>query len=357
MFTHQPAERFAQDYSCVLRYFISSLLNTVLPPQVGADGPNSPVRKFAGIESYGWAYDTRAIVATLHHAPRVEGLQKPNTTAYQRFLPTGPIAFLPLSQAASSFVWSTKPAIAEALTSLDGQSLAHMINAAFRLPEVSLRHLYRVIMEEKPKITPEVILEEIRWRERSHNIDQYSAYSSHATEALGVPANDAELVPPVVKSIQEGTVASFPLRLSHADSYIGEDERGARIALLGDAAHTTHPLAGQGLNMGLGDAQALAKAINDAVLAGGDIGKSEQFISKCVLIRRLQGRERLCCLTHARATSRTTSCYQSWTSFINYMAQRYHLWSGHVQSDSRWLTSSMCSRRQSCCRLEAIQGR
>ncbi|KAL5537174.1 COQ6 [Sanghuangporus sanghuang] len=239
---------------------------------VGADGPNSPVRKFAGIESYGWAYDTRAIVATLYHAPRVEGLQNPNTTAYQRFLPTGPIAFLPLSSTASSFVWSTKPAIAAALTNVDGQILAHMINAAFRLPEVSLRHLYRIIMEEQENLTPEMILEEIRWRERSHSIDQYSAYSSYATEALGVPADDADLVPPVVKSVQEGTVASFPLRLSHADSYIGEDGRGARTALLGDAAHTTHPLAGQGLNMGLGDAQALADAINDAVLVGGDIG-------------------------------------------------------------------------------------
>ncbi|KAH8116514.1 ubiquinone biosynthesis hydrox [Phellopilus nigrolimitatus] len=239
---------------------------------VGADGPNSPVRSYAGIESYGWAYDSRAIVATLFHAPRLTGFQTPNTTAYQRFLPTGPIAFLPLSPTISSLVWSTKPALAEALTAADPQVLVHMINAAFRLPEISVRHLNRVVLEKQQQISADAILEEVRWRERSHNIDRYSAYSAQVSESIGVPPNDAELVPPVVTSIQPGTVASFPLRFAHADSYFGEDERGSRTALLGDAAHTTHPLAGQGLNMGLGDAQALAECIQSAVRVGGDIG-------------------------------------------------------------------------------------
>lgn len=84
-----------------------------------------------------------------------------------------------------------------------------------------------------------------------------------------------KLVPPLVNSIQPGSVASFPLRMTHADSYIGEDERGERIVLLGDAAHTIHPLAGQGLNMGLMDGKALAEAIHKAVLVGGDIGMLE----------------------------------------------------------------------------------
>ncbi|KAI5120265.1 hypothetical protein M0805_004601 [Coniferiporia weirii] len=239
---------------------------------VGADGPNSPVRSYAGIESYGWAYDTRAIVATLNHAPRLPGLQTPNTTAYQRFLPTGPIAFLPLSPTASSMVWSTKPSLATALAAVDPQVLVHMINAAFRLPEVSMRHLHRIMLEGGEQTSPEALLDEIRWRERSHDIDQYSAYSSLTSDAVGIPPIDAESLPPVVTSIQPGTVASFPLRLTHADSYIGEGERGSRTVLLGDAAHTIHPLAGQGLNMGLADAQSLAECIYSAVLVGGDIG-------------------------------------------------------------------------------------
>ncbi|THH08534.1 hypothetical protein EW145_g2651 [Phellinidium pouzarii] len=239
---------------------------------VGADGPNSPVRSYAGIESYGWAYDTRAIVATLNHAPRLAGLQKQSKTAYQRFLPTGPIAFLPLSPTSSSLVWSTKPTLAAALTATDPQALVHMINAAFRLPEVSIRYLHRFVLDEKQQMSSDALLEEIRWRERAHVIDQHSVFSSHAFDGIGIPPSDAEMLPPLVTSIQPGSVASFPLRLSHADSYIGEGEHGSRTALLGDAAHTIHPLAGQGLNMGLADAQALAECIQSAVLVGGDIG-------------------------------------------------------------------------------------
>lgn len=241
--------------------------------KVGADGPNSPVRAYAGIESSGWAYDTRAIVATLNHTPRLENLQNPNTTAYQRFLPTGPIAFLPLSPTVSSLVWSTKPSLASALSAADPQALAFMINAAFRLPEVSVQYLHRLWQEDPQKITPEILLEEIKWRERSHNIDHNSAYSSQGVASSGVPPSDAEAIPPAVISVQHGTIASFPLRMTHADSYIGMDERGSRTVLLGDAAHTIHPLAGQGLNMGLADAQALANCVTSAVNVGADIGK------------------------------------------------------------------------------------
>jgi len=71
------------------------------------------------------------------------------------------------------------------------------------------------------------------------------------------------------------TCASFPLKMSHAESYLGESTPGGlpkRTVLIGDAAHTVHPMAGQGLNMGLGDAQALAETIDEAILEGADIG-------------------------------------------------------------------------------------
>ena len=230
------------------------------------------MRAHAGIDSYGWSYDTRAVVATLFHAPRIEGLQAPNTTAYQRFLPTGPVAFLPLSPTASSLVWSTKPALAAALTNAEPGVLAHMVNAAFRLPEVSIRYLHNRLLEGPTSMS--AILDEIKFRESAHQIDDHSVLSSVAAVSdVGVPLVDAESYPPLVTSIQPNTVASFPLRLSHADEYIGQGERTNRTVLVGDAAHTVHPLAGQGLNMGLADVEALAGCIHDAVKVGGDIGQ------------------------------------------------------------------------------------
>ena len=244
--------------------------------QVGADGFNSPVRSFAKIPAFGWAYDAQGIVATIFHPPRgvYEG---PNTTAYQRFLPTGPIAFLPLAATRSSLVWSTKPELAAALLACDPAVLASMINAAFRLPYISIKYLYQRILEghaTETSITPEEIQQEIHWREQSHGIDQNSAHASalvKSTDQVGIPPISSESLPPLVTELQPGSVASFPLRYSHAESYTGGSQ-GARTVLVGDAAHTVHPLAGQGLNLGLADAECLARCIHTSLLSGGDIG-------------------------------------------------------------------------------------
>ncbi|KAF7969689.1 hypothetical protein HWV62_26204 [Athelia sp. TMB] len=246
---------------------------------IGADGFNSPVRAYAGISSHGWAYPTQAIVATLAHAPLSSDGPSPNTVAYQRFLPTGPIAFLPLAEGASSLVWSTTPELAKALLASENSEagkgvLSAMVNAAFRLPDVSMRHLHRVILESQGTLTASQIEDEIAWREKSHAIDAHSPLSSSALSAPAASTfgygEDAGL-PPRVTAVHAGTAASFPLRYNHADAYIGEG-RGARSVLVGDAAHTVHPLAGQGLNMGLGDVQALVSAIEAAVRTGGDVG-------------------------------------------------------------------------------------
>lgn len=242
--------------------------------KIGADGFNSPVRSYAQISSYGWSYDTQAIVATMVHPPR-GAFQGSNTTAYQRFLSSGPIAFLPVSPVASSLVWSTKPEIAAALLAAGPGVLTHMINAAFRLPDVSMKYLHSRILEHQDKgqpISVDQIKEEILFRERSHGIEVDSAYASTSPLVnIGIPPADSESVPPVVMSLQEGTAASFPLRFNHTDLYLGEGSRG-RTVLVGDAAHTVHPLAGQGLNMGLADVECLARCIHNTVVRGGDIG-------------------------------------------------------------------------------------
>ena len=245
--------------------------------QVGADGFNSPVRSYAGIPAFGWAYEAQGIVATMFHPPR-GSYEGPNTTGYQRFLPTGPIAFLPLAPTRSSLVWSTKPNIAAALLACDPAVLASMINAAFRLPYISMKYLHQRILGAHAAgapITPEEVQEEIRWRENSHGIDQNSAHASalvKSTDQPGIPPIGSESLPPLITELQPGSAASFPLRYSHAESYIG-DSQGARTVLVGDAAHTVHPLAGQGLNLGLADVECLARCIDTSLLSGGDIGQ------------------------------------------------------------------------------------
>src|SRR4051812_35882900 len=63
---------------------------------------------------------------------------------------------------------------------------------------------------------------------------------------------------------------AFPLGYFVARSFIGE-----RLALVGDAAHVIHPIAGQGLNMGLKDVAALAEVIVDAARLGMDLGQAD----------------------------------------------------------------------------------
>lgn len=205
---------------------------------IGADGANSPVRTFAGIPSRGWDYERHGLVATLQLSQTPDPSFR---TAYQRFLPTGPVALLPLPDKYASLVWSTTPANAAILKSLSPTDFVAMVNAAFRLLPVDLAYLHTISSDQ---------LSEYEWREPATSYER-------------------RLVPPLITSVQDGTRASFPLRMRHADTYIGH-----RIALIGDAAHTIHPLAGQGLNQGLSDSRALSRSIEHAVSVGWDIGSS-----------------------------------------------------------------------------------
>lgn len=205
---------------------------------VGADGANSPVRAFAGIQSRGWDYGRHGLVATLRIQGEGWGGQF-SKVAYQRFLPTGPVAMLPLPGNFATLVWTTTPENAALLKRLSLQDFIATVNAAFRLSPVDLGYMHS---------QTEGQAEEYDWRIQHTPVDVKS-------------------IPQTVVGVQEGTIASFPLKLRHADTYIGE-----RVALVGDAAHTIHPLAGQGLNQGQGDVQSLVKSIQYAVSHGQDLG-------------------------------------------------------------------------------------
>ncbi|KAL7629597.1 putative ubiquinone biosynthesis monooxygenase [Parahypoxylon ruwenzoriense] len=205
---------------------------------VGADGANSPVRAFAGIESRGWDYERHGVVATLELEGDGWGGDAMKI-AYQRFLPTGPVAMLPLPGNLSTLVWSTTPANAAVLKRLAPKDFIALVNAAFRLIPADLEFMHTLSSGQE---------DELSWRLEHTQFDR-------------------QAIPQTAVRVQEGTVASFPLKMRHADTYIGE-----RVALVGDAAHSVHPLGGQGLNQGQGDVESLVKTIAYAVAHGQDIG-------------------------------------------------------------------------------------
>ncbi|KAI9684095.1 MAG: putative ubiquinone biosynthesis monooxygenase [Trizodia sp. TS-e1964] len=204
---------------------------------VGADGAKSAVRSFADITSRGWEYERHGVVATVEL--EANGWGGEVKTAYQRFLPSGPVALLPLPHKYSTLVWSTLPSYAKHLKTLSTPDFIAMVNAAFRLSPVDIAYMHT---------QPHGQVDELDWRQ------QHTPY-------------DTTLIPQRIVGVQAGTVASFPLKMTHADTYVGP-----RIALIGDAAHTIHPLAGQGLNQGQADAQSLFRTISNFAACGQDIG-------------------------------------------------------------------------------------
>jgi 2-octaprenylphenol hydroxylase len=156
-----------------------------------ADGGGSKTRSLLGIGTAGHAYHQDALVAHVRTA------EPHRRTAWQRFLDTGPLAFLPLPDGRSSIVWSATRAEALRLRALNAAEFGVALAAA-------------------------------------------------AGGVLGA----CELTTPI---------ASFALELQYALQYVRP-----HAVLLGDAAHAVHPLAGQGLNLGLMDCASLAEVLESA---------------------------------------------------------------------------------------------
>ena len=182
---------------------------------VAADGARSATRERLGLRTREWDYGHRAIVTTAEFEKGHEA------TAWQRFLPTGPLALLPLPSAGDrlcSIVWSIDEERAEPLLALDDDAFAEALAAA-------------------------------------------------SEQVLGRVLGCARRI-------------AFPLRQCHAVDYVVS---GA--ALVADAAHSMHPLAGQGINLGLADVDVLADEILRALERGLSPGRLD-------VLRRYQRRRK-----------------------------------------------------------------
>ena len=166
---------------------------------LAADGTDSTVRRLLDLPVTGHRYAQSAVVT------HVTSKGEHHSTAWQRFLPGGPLALLPLADGRSSLVWSLPTAEAERLLA-------------------------------------------------ASEADFLAELSDGSAGVIGELTACSKRV-------------AFPLQALHALRYTAP-----RAALLGDAAHTVHPLAGQGMNLGLLDAASIAAVVEDALLAGEDVG-------------------------------------------------------------------------------------
>ncbi len=158
---------------------------------VAADGANSKIRQQFNMALSFQDYDHHALVAT------VKTTEPHANTARQVFLPTGPLAFLPLSDAHThSIVWSSSPAHCDELLAMDDSTFNKAVMAA---------------------------------------IDGQCGLCT----------------------VQSKRVA-FPLKMRYAQQWVA-----GKVVLIGDAAHTIHPLAGLGMNLGLKDAAYLIALLSD----------------------------------------------------------------------------------------------
>lgn len=209
---------------------------------VGADGQNSPVRRYANIELKGWLYDRFGMVGVVKMQ-----YEDPRSVAWQRFLSTGTLGLLPLPKGHMAIVWASPPKMSEMLMKVDERIMPHLVNAGMILGESELKEIYRAL-EAKPDDMG--VIGDIQRR-----ISRFSAEELKAK------------FPVPVTQIALDTRAKYPLKMAHVTQYTAP-----RVALVADAAHSMHPLAGQGFNMGEADVAALVRAIERGVEKDMDIG-------------------------------------------------------------------------------------
>lgn len=203
---------------------------------IGADGYNSLVRKAIGGCDISLSYEQMGVVATIELSDANE-----NITAWQRFIPTGPVALLPLNNSLSSLVWTTTKDHAKQLLAMDSQEFIDALNEGF----------YKTYKKDKLVTTA---------------MDTFKSI-------MGNNMGESPQFPPRITGLIEKSRAAFPLGFSHNSTYV---TRGA--AIVGDAAHRIHPMAGQGVNLGFGDVKCLTEVLSAAAYRGANLGELHHLL-------------------------------------------------------------------------------
>ena len=191
---------------------------------VGADGRSSFVRQQAGIELDTLDYNQTAICCAIQ-------TEKPHqATARQAMLPTGTLALLPLAD----------------ITDADKAEPQYWQSVVWTLP----RNQALELMNEDERFVAEKL-------------------AAATNYELGA-----------IRQIE--SIASFPLTAQQAKSYVADN-----LVLIGDAAHGVHPLAGQGLNLGMLDVQTLSEQLaHDFARSGRTLWGSNQTLRAYERLRR-----------------------------------------------------------------------
>ncbi|XP_034686639.1 ubiquinone biosynthesis monooxygenase COQ6, mitochondrial [Vitis riparia] len=216
----------------------SSLHSSIAKSELG-DGNNLQaklveLRKLAGFKTTRWNYSQNSVICTVEH--KIE-----NQCAGPWFLPSSPIALLHMGDKFSNIVWTMNPKELSTYREMNEndfvKALNHALNYGYGLhPQSNLL---------------------------GNNGDIFSWFRRDLTFS----ANECFEVPPNVVKLVSGRMV-FPLSLRLANNYASK-----RVILISDAAHTVHPLVGQGVNLGFGDAFALSRIISEGTAVGTDIGE------------------------------------------------------------------------------------